>query len=49
MKKVKYINCAKYALFFIAIFFIVIGIMSREYMLVFKKAATICLECIGIA
>lgn len=38
----------KYLLFLLAIIFILVGVFLREYLVVFRKAASICFECIGI-
>ncbi len=35
-------------LFIISLGFITYGIYKKEYLAVMRKAATICLECIGI-
>lgn len=38
----------RYILLADAIALLGIGIMQKEYMIVFKKAVNICLECIGV-
>lgn len=35
-------------LFVVALAMLVYGIYYKEYLSVFRKAATICLECVGI-
>lgn len=39
---------SKYLLLMAAIAFIIYGVTREEYLVVLKKAAHICLECIGI-
>jgi hypothetical protein len=41
-------NLIRAALFVVALFFIVLGGFRGEIILVFRKAASICLECVGI-
>lgn len=43
--KIRYLRISTLA---ISIAFIVIGIIRKEHLEVFKKAINICLECIGI-
>ncbi|HWQ58627.1 MAG TPA: CD1871A family CXXC motif-containing protein [Clostridia bacterium] len=38
----------KYALLLIGIAFVAVGVFRREYLDVLRKAALLCLECIGI-
>lgn len=38
----------KYALLFLGLGFIALGVLREEHLIVFKKAVMICLECIGI-
>jgi hypothetical protein len=38
----------KYIIFVISIFFIGIGILREEQLVVLNKAVNICLECIGV-
>ena len=38
----------RYILLADALIFLGVGIMQKEYMIVFKKAVNICLECIGV-
>lgn len=38
----------KYSVLFMAILFIVIGIVRDEHSVTLKKAINICLECIGV-
>lgn len=40
---------ARWAVVVLAVVFIVVGLLGNEQLDVFWKAATICLECIGIA
>ena len=40
--------CYRYILLADALVLLGIGIMQKEYMIVFKKAVNICLECIGV-
>lgn len=35
-------------IFILAVSFLTYGIYNKEYMSVFRKAVTICLECVGI-
>ncbi|WP_286184010.1 CD1871A family CXXC motif-containing protein [Clostridium sp. CCUG 7971] len=39
---------SKYILLLISIYFICIGILRQEHLMVLKKAVKICLECIGV-
>lgn len=41
-------NHSKYLLLMVAIAFVIYGLTREEYLVVLKKAAHICLECIGI-
>jgi hypothetical protein len=41
-------NLIRAALFAVALVFIIFGGFRGEMLLVFKKAASICLECVGI-
>lgn len=45
MKKRKYLF---FTLLFISVAFIVLGLLSGEFRVVWQKAVTVCLECIGI-
>ncbi len=45
MKKRKYLFLA---FLFISVIFIVLGLLSGEFRVVWQKAVTVCLECIGI-
>lgn len=40
---------ARWAVVVLAVAFIVVGLLGNQQIEVFWKAATICLECIGIA
>jgi hypothetical protein len=39
---------SKYFLLFVALALVIYGVTREEYLVVLKKAAYICLECIGI-
>ncbi|MCR4410492.1 MAG: CD1871A family CXXC motif-containing protein [Candidatus Saccharicenans sp.] len=45
MKKRKYLF---FTFLFISVAFIVLGLLSGEFRVVWQKAVTVCLECIGI-
>lgn len=45
MKKRKYLF---FTFLFISVAFIVLGLLSGELRVVWQKAVTVCLECIGI-
>ncbi len=38
----------QYVLLFVALLLLTLGIVFKEHLDVFRKAITICLECIGI-
>ncbi len=45
MKKRKYLF---FSFLFISVAFIIMGLLSGEFRVVWQKAVTVCLECIGI-
>ncbi len=44
----KKINILRLAVIIFALAFILAGVLREEHLVVFRKAASICLECIGI-